>query len=407
MSLKEKIMSQKILLIEPNPEINSLAKIVFTEDDLELHSSRNGREGFVLLEKIKPDLVILEAVLPDGDGVVLCRRIKSGIGTRNTPVVLLTPALSAGDASFSKPKAGLPGGAQAVLTKPFSFFELKKVMADLLPGDNPELQKFLKVLVELPENRSGEFKKTHEHYLKAVNFLDQLFAQFQAGKKTDSQKIVETLTPLVKSFVGTPEIFTNLIAAYVSDDARSVHSVNTALISLVVGLGPDDDPSILFNLTMAGLVRLLVKEYGAPLKGFMAGLVSEEKVKEIDQVIGLAARFENMINDRNGPMPLVPMMALKKIVDSKEYGEALVNRFLSRVSPYPRGSFVRLNTGEFARVNNVNAQNSLRPMVDVLIDRSLKVIEKTKEIDLSNNFSVFIYRNVPTPEIYSLLYKVS
>lgn len=82
-------MNKKILLIEDDLFINDLYSRTIAKAGFEMISAIDGVEG---LEKasLKPDLILLDIMLPKLNGLEVLKRLKSNIKTRNIPVVLLT-----------------------------------------------------------------------------------------------------------------------------------------------------------------------------------------------------------------------------------------------------------------------------------------------------------------------------
>ncbi len=109
-----------------------MAKILIIEDDktilegitdtLQFHgyealTAANGRQGLELLHSQKPDLVILDIMLPDHDGFEICKRIRQD--NRRLPIIMLTARSQESDKLL-----GFELGADDYVTKPFSLKEL-------------------------------------------------------------------------------------------------------------------------------------------------------------------------------------------------------------------------------------------------------------------------------------------
>ncbi len=87
----------------------------------------NGKEAFDQLQTIKPDLIISDIMMPEMDGITLCKKIKGNNDTSHIPVILLT-ALSKDEDKAQ----GIETGADMYLVKPFNSSFLKKTIANLL-----------------------------------------------------------------------------------------------------------------------------------------------------------------------------------------------------------------------------------------------------------------------------------
>ena len=97
----------------------------------DVDTASNGDEGLRLLEQRRPDLVILDVMMPGIDGLEACRRIKSNPETRTIPVVLFT-ALSRTD----DVENGRAAGANRFINKPFSLIGLGAVIRSFLAEDS-------------------------------------------------------------------------------------------------------------------------------------------------------------------------------------------------------------------------------------------------------------------------------
>ncbi len=120
-----------ILLVDDEPSIVSLAKMYLERDGFRTESAENGLLALEKVEKMKPDLIVLDIMLPGVDGFEVCRRLR-GAGNQ-TPIIMLT----ARDEDIDK-IIGLELGADDYLTKPFNPRELvARVKAILRRIDRP------------------------------------------------------------------------------------------------------------------------------------------------------------------------------------------------------------------------------------------------------------------------------
>jgi len=110
-------MSKEILIIEDETGILMSLKDEFESQGYVVHAAEDGEVGLELARKKKPDLIILDIMLPVLDGYDLCKRLRME-GDR-TPIIMLTVK----DKEVDK-VLGLELGADDYVTKPFSFAEL-------------------------------------------------------------------------------------------------------------------------------------------------------------------------------------------------------------------------------------------------------------------------------------------
>lgn len=112
-------MEQQILLIDDTPQIHSLVTTLLASEMVKVHSAFNAESGIVLANSLKPDLILLDVEMPDGDGYEVCRRLKSNSELFNIPVVFLTALVNP-----AEKVRGLELGAVDYVTKPFNPAEL-------------------------------------------------------------------------------------------------------------------------------------------------------------------------------------------------------------------------------------------------------------------------------------------
>ena len=129
-------MSQKkrILLIEDEEDIAALIKLQAELSGYKLHVEVDGINGYRAIEREKPDLVILDIMLPGENGLDVCRRMKSNSELKNIPVIILSAKGEELDVVL-----GLELGADDYVHKPFSPKVLfSRIKAILRRGKEPE-----------------------------------------------------------------------------------------------------------------------------------------------------------------------------------------------------------------------------------------------------------------------------
>jgi DNA-binding response OmpR family regulator len=123
-------LSRRILVVDDDPRLLHVVAMYLSIEGYDVDTASNGEEGLRLLEQRRPDLVILDVMMPGIDGLEACRRIKSNPETRAIPVVLFT-ALSRTD----DVENGRAAGANRFINKPFSLIGLGAVIRSFLAED--------------------------------------------------------------------------------------------------------------------------------------------------------------------------------------------------------------------------------------------------------------------------------
>jgi CheY-like chemotaxis protein len=118
----------KILLVDDEPEILYLVRLMLEHEGYEVIEAKNGDECLKKLRSTAPDLILLDIMMPGLDGWEICRRIKADKETKNIPVVMLTVRTS----EDSIKKSFEYAGCDAHLNKPFDRRHLLDIIGKLL-----------------------------------------------------------------------------------------------------------------------------------------------------------------------------------------------------------------------------------------------------------------------------------
>ena len=110
---------KKILVIEDERDIQTLLEYNLSQAGFEVIQSENGEEGLWLAIERRPDLILLDWMLPLLSGIEVLRQLRNRADTRDIPVIMMTARGEEGDRL-----RGLDGGADDYVTKPFSPAEL-------------------------------------------------------------------------------------------------------------------------------------------------------------------------------------------------------------------------------------------------------------------------------------------
>ncbi|MGF7047720.1 DNA-binding response OmpR family regulator [Paenibacillus sp. DS2015] len=107
---------RKILIIEDEQDIARIIKDYISKNGYEATIAGNGKDALLAIELLNPEFIILDIMLPDIDGIELCRQIREN---NNVPILILSARGSDTDKVL-----GLGFGADDYMTKPFSLTEL-------------------------------------------------------------------------------------------------------------------------------------------------------------------------------------------------------------------------------------------------------------------------------------------
>ena len=109
----------KVLIVEDEANIRQLVKYNLEKESFQVIEAEDGLQGLRLAKAEKPDLVLLDLMLPQMDGLEVCRSLKGNQATAALPIIMLTAKSEEIDKVI-----GLELGADDYMTKPFSPREL-------------------------------------------------------------------------------------------------------------------------------------------------------------------------------------------------------------------------------------------------------------------------------------------
>jgi pilus assembly protein CpaE len=109
-----------ILLVDDDKMIHKLVSAALEADGYELIFAKNGQEGFEIIKRVIPNLILLDLVLPDMDGYQICKILRNDPRTTNVPIIMLT-----GVSDLDNRLKAFQAGVDDFLSKPFQFEELQ------------------------------------------------------------------------------------------------------------------------------------------------------------------------------------------------------------------------------------------------------------------------------------------
>ncbi len=106
---------KRILVVEDDRDISELIRYNLQKEGYEVSTVYDGLQALDFADKIKPDVILLDLMLPEIDGLEVCRQLKSRDGCKNIPIIMITAKSEEADVLV-----GLQMGAEDYITKPFS-----------------------------------------------------------------------------------------------------------------------------------------------------------------------------------------------------------------------------------------------------------------------------------------------
>ena len=197
----------RVLIIEDDDEIRQYMRNELSTD-FRISECTNGREGLENILKEKPDLVISDIMMPEMDGITLCRKVKQNINVNHIPVILLTAKSKAEDRI-----EGLETGADAYIVKPFNTELLRTTASNLISnrerlrgqliGEQQVEEKIIKI--EMKSNDEilmGKVMKTiNEHLTDPALNVEMLAANVGMSRVHMHRKLKELTNQSARDFI--------------------------------------------------------------------------------------------------------------------------------------------------------------------------------------------------------------
>ena len=106
---------RKVLVVDDDPEVIQILGVNLAHANFNVISARNGAEALAMAAGERPNLVLLDIVLPDMDGLEVCRQLKESLPTRHIPVIAISAKTESEDRL-----AAIAAGIEHYITKPFA-----------------------------------------------------------------------------------------------------------------------------------------------------------------------------------------------------------------------------------------------------------------------------------------------
>ncbi len=196
-----------LLIVEDNEELQMALKEHFSTV-YNICLANNGREGLEMCRSVFPDIIISDVMMPEMDGIEMCRRIKNNLSIAYIPIVLLT---AKGDVESQI--EGYESGADLYIPKPFSMNLLEVNLRRLLTQRERWFKGKAEILASLssavnPEDKvtgnETEVEQTQE--LENGNLKSQLNAEQQ-------RKLTEKLKLVIEEHLSDPDLSPNQLAS--------------------------------------------------------------------------------------------------------------------------------------------------------------------------------------------------
>ena len=215
----------KILIVDDEENILEIVEAYLVAKNYQVFRAMDGEEALRKAETIRPDLIVLDLMLPDISGLEVCRRIRK---SSSVPVIMLTARTTEQDIL-----SGLQIGADHYMTKPFSPKELVARVQTVLRRSHPEAQEvkwsFEGGLLEIYPDNKQVFKKGVEVGLTPTEYRLLTLLASHPQQIFPRQQLLQVVKGL--DFDGTDRVIDvhikNLRQKIEDDDTRTPYYILT------------------------------------------------------------------------------------------------------------------------------------------------------------------------------------
>ncbi len=176
-------MSAKVLIVDDSKPMTDVVKMVLSTDNYRVKVEHDGMSAIRTAREWKPDIILLDVMMPSIDGFEVCRRLRRLESINNVPIIMLTARSQVEDKIV-----GFEAGADDYITKPFNNEELKVRVAARLRRVRSRVQDehvipghVISVPLVIGKHRSGLFRRGYRITKRIFDVMASLIALPFAG----------------------------------------------------------------------------------------------------------------------------------------------------------------------------------------------------------------------------------
>jgi HD-GYP domain-containing protein (c-di-GMP phosphodiesterase class II) len=276
----------------------------------------------------------------------------------------------------------------------------------------------------------GKYQRANKLYAalgESINKVINAFNLTNALANINYSELVKTIDEALNIVIVGDRTLLDLTYQCSSSDYLKFHMVNVGIISLYVGQGIGYNKSKLSEVAMLSFLHEIDSESIADSPDYkdiktasqysflalrriqtLAKLIlpavtqkphfSESDMRNIAdyaRIIHMVDTYETLCRPAPHLKKLEPQAVMKELLKVEEsFDKEILKMLIKLIGLYPIGSVVKLNTGEIARVVNINENSPLRPVVQILMDSEGRNLSEAKILDLSTNQYIYIAENI-------------
>lgn len=314
-------ITQTILVVDDSKPVSEYVQVVLEERGYKTITANNGSQAMVMAVEYRPDLILLDIMMPDVDGYTICSQLKADRKTRDIPVIFL----SALNSQFDKIKA-FKCGAVDFVTKPIQVEELTaRVKSHLtISRLNRALQSSNRDLESLVSERTKELEDSNKKLAEINARLEKTIGDYRAAKEraaSDDEYKAKMLSKLSHEILNDTNIivgFSELIKVTDDRDRRNEYAdcIKESAGSLVSAINAVQEyNNVVIGRTTVNMQRVNI---GAVLHGVCQKFIERAQKRNID--IAVNNEFSDGAEIFTDEMMLTSILS-KIIANSLKYSE--------------------------------------------------------------------------------------
>lgn len=122
-------MSQSVLIVDDELMTRNLLRMMLQREDFQIFEASDGMEALTAVDTYRPDIILLDVMMPIMDGISVCKRLRQDENTADMPIIMLSAKTHS-----NAIQEGLQAGANLYLAKPVPRDVLLQSIQNLLPA---------------------------------------------------------------------------------------------------------------------------------------------------------------------------------------------------------------------------------------------------------------------------------
>ncbi len=288
--------SGRILVVDDTPANIQMLSAILKENGYQISVATNGRQALEVVQRVRPDVILLDVMMPEMDGFETCRRLKESPDVHDIPVIFLTARTETADIV-----RGFDLGAVDYVAKPFNPAELLARVNTHLTLDRLRRENERLLLSILPAPIANRLKAGEERIADKFPDVTVLFADLVGFTRLSSSMSAAQVAEMLN------DLFTAFDGAAHELGAEKIKTIGDAYMAVGgLSIPQADHPSQMVKLAvrLVEITRQFGSDHGLDLRlrvgintgPVVAGVIGREKfIYDVwGDTVNLASRMESL-----------------------------------------------------------------------------------------------------------------